>query len=58
MQEEILNTKCLTVEASPVGDLILDDVTPEHVDDMVCEKICAGVVLGIKNMYHLCSLHC
>ncbi|PIK34851.1 hypothetical protein BSL78_28321, partial [Apostichopus japonicus] len=45
MQEEILNTKCLTVEASPVDDLILDDVTPEHVDDMVCEKICAGVVL-------------
>lgn len=44
MQDEILNTSGLTVEASPVEDLIVEEVISGH-SNSPDRKICTGVVL-------------
>ncbi|KAJ8044182.1 Protein MTO1-like, mitochondrial [Holothuria leucospilota] len=45
MQEEILNTPNLTVNASPVEDLILEEIAPEGSGNISCNHVCKGVVL-------------
>lgn len=58
MQEEILNTPNLSVNASPVEDLILEEIAPEENGNISCSHVCKGVVLGNYYFNNIFNLYC